>query len=86
MSPEIQNRGTSGPKKGHVSAKNFKKKINKNKNKKKCKKTLSGHNLLTFGIVKAIESLQVLLILYKYDGPIFGTQPRASNSHIKGNR
>ena len=23
MSPEIQNRGTSGPKKGHVSAKNF---------------------------------------------------------------
>ena len=25
-SPEIQNRGTSGPKKGHVSAKNFKKK------------------------------------------------------------
>ena len=25
-SPEIQNRGTSGPKKGHVSAKNLKKK------------------------------------------------------------
>ena len=28
-SPEIQNRGTSGPKKGHVSAKNFKKKKQK---------------------------------------------------------
>ena len=29
--PEIQNRGTSGPKKGHVSAKNFKKKEEKKK-------------------------------------------------------
>ena len=28
-SPEILNRGTSGPKKGHVSAKNFKKKRKK---------------------------------------------------------
>ena len=33
MSPEIQNRGASGPKKGHVSVKNFfkkKRKINTN--------------------------------------------------------